>query len=519
LSIVETQDIYPSGLSISPNNTFGGSMNGVSFQQDAIISYKGWQYVGILTGDRLPAIARRKLGTDTWETVIIPGYYIFSNDRHNIMSIGICPNDGTIHMAFDHHVDALHYVHSNPGMISDPENAVWDASSFSPILDTIGGSRRVSVTYPRFVTTKDGNLLFSYRKGTSSRADSVLFSYDGATSQWTDMGVFILGWGPLDGQEPGVYTGNIDDGNGGFVSYINRNAYFDRLEVDDTGRLHATWTFREKSAGADGGYQTNHDIYYAYSDDNGKTWHNNAGTQIAVTGETYITLESEGIVVVPIEQQRWLINQTTMIADSQGRVHMMARHVPMSEPIDSSVRAYHHYWRDTDGTWYGTRLPTSGGRPKLIADADDNLYLFYNDSQTSIGVTYASASEDWTDWQALNVPGLSSYKVGSEPQLDYNRMKESGIISLFWTDGPVGATWGDPAPLRLLEFRAETSGGGDATYGGFPVLEGGYVDTGDWMGYLYISDAPFIYSYSISGWMYMNEPAPADPGAWIYLLR
>ena len=91
------QDIYPSGLSISPNNTFGGSMNGVSFQQDAIITYKGWQYVGILTGERLPAIARRQLGTDIWETLIIPGYFIFSNDRHNIMSVGICPNDGTIH--------------------------------------------------------------------------------------------------------------------------------------------------------------------------------------------------------------------------------------------------------------------------------------------------------------------------------------------------------------------------------------------------------------------------------------
>ena len=82
----------------------------------------------------------------------------------------------------------------------------------------------------------------------------------------------------------------------------------------------------------------------------------------------------------------------------------------------------------------------------------------------------------------------------------------------------MGSTWGDPAPLKLMEIEIESTGSGPA-YGGYPVIEGGFVNTDDWMGYLYINDAPFVFSYSLSGWIYMDEPAPDATGTWMYVMR
>lgn len=56
------------------------------------------------------------------------------------------------------------------------------------------------------------------------------------------------------------------------------------------------------------------------------------------------------------------------------------------------------------------------------------------------------------------------------------------------------------------------------TYAGYPILEGGFVDTGNWLGFLYIGDAPWVWSYSLNSWVFMEEPEADTPGAWVYLL-
>jgi len=60
---------------------------------------------------------------------------------------------------------------------------------------------------------------------------------------------------------------------------------------------------------------------------------------------------------------------------------------------------------------------------------------------------------------------------------------------------------------------------GTDTYGGYPILEGGFVDTGAWLGFLYVGDAPWVWSYSINNWLFMEEPEADSPGAWVYALQ
>jgi hypothetical protein len=91
-------------------------LNGVSYQQNAIISHKGWQYAVFYTsksiedpqGPLLVSLSRRRKVVDTaavWETLTLPDYEQVVDDSHNTISLGICPGDGTIHLSFDHHAD------------------------------------------------------------------------------------------------------------------------------------------------------------------------------------------------------------------------------------------------------------------------------------------------------------------------------------------------------------------------------------------------------------------------------
>jgi hypothetical protein len=96
-------------------------INANSFQQNAILSYGGWQYTCFYTNksqDRstpgaplLINLGRRDLRNwrgeraGQWEILTFGDYAQNEDDGHNTISLGICPGDGTIHISFDHHCD------------------------------------------------------------------------------------------------------------------------------------------------------------------------------------------------------------------------------------------------------------------------------------------------------------------------------------------------------------------------------------------------------------------------------
>lgn len=76
-------------------------------------------------------ISRRKPSTNgAWQNIQLTTYRTTSTDSHNVISMGIAPDDGTIHLAYDMHASQLRYVMSANGLANNPDTATWSAASF-----------------------------------------------------------------------------------------------------------------------------------------------------------------------------------------------------------------------------------------------------------------------------------------------------------------------------------------------------------------------------------------------------
>lgn len=437
-----------------PNASFSvATVHGVTFQQDGVTTYKGWQYAtyyqgNLSNGTGKVAVARRPLPHGTWETLILNDYTFSTVDSHNDVVLGICPGDGSIHLSFDHHVNELNYRVSIPGLADNPTTTAWTPALFGPVIDRLisGSAVMGSVTYPRFIPTPSGKLLFTYRFGGSGGGDEILYEYDGVTRAWSLVGQYT--------SRSGSYTGT-------FASGTSRNGYFDNTLFDANGRLHATWCWRETPDAS-----SNHDLLYAYSDDVGRTWKNQGGATIAVAGSSFISINSPGIIGWSIPQKRNYINNSAMTVDAQGRVHVVAWHLPDAAPDQtfttslSSASRFIHYWRGTNGVWRKNETNLTGSRAKLSADADGRLFLVYGDA-TNIRIAAANPSTDpesspsssWNDWAPLTLSGALPAGRANTVNIitDTARWEADRIISVYAQETNVSGT--GPTPLHILDYH------------------------------------------------------------------
>jgi len=447
--------VDPEALTIQ--GAFGWCINGLSFQQEAVVSHAGCQYVGYYDAARRVCLARRKLPDGVWEILRFADYDFRSDDAHNTISVGVCPANGTIHLAFDHHCHPLHYRVSRRGAASDPQTTKWEASLFGPVTSELEPKKPLrQVTYPRFWRTPDGGLQFCYRVGGSGNGDRMLADYCPKSEAWQK-------------------TRQIDSREGDFADSFNaspsRCSYPNGYTYDSAGRLHVTWVWRERTQGA------NHDLMYAYSDDRGFTWRNNAGQVVgdcAVPGKV-IRVDTPGIIVAPIGRDLCLMNTQAQAVDSQGRIHAVMWHATQDSlgqacektkscwgPPDA--RRYHHYYRDSDGLWRRVELPgTAGNRPKLFFDKHDNAVLIFNswrreetdvDGRAVFYVTGdlilmgATAAAKWSDWRVLHV---EKGPFVNEMLGDPYRWQDEGVLSVLVQQSPSQSR--QPTPLRILDFR------------------------------------------------------------------
>jgi hypothetical protein len=387
--------------------TYTGYMNGESFQQDGITTVAGRQYTAFWDQSGYVNLSRRQLPGGGWQNLRLTDYATTSTDSHNTISIGISRQDGTIHLAFDMHSSVLRYRRSVAGLAASPGTTAWSTSSFGPVVAGLTGAGMPTMTYPQFLTTPAGKLQLALRTGTSGAGDEVLYEYAGGT--WTSIGRFIDG------------------------TTANNNAYLFGLEYDSTGLLHATWTVRETSNAS-----TNHDLFYAYSKDDGRTWRNNAGTVIATTGNAPLISDAAGLRVWAIGQNRGLINQESQVVDKAGIVHVLASHLPAAAPGNSDFTAARekavlvHYWRDkASKVWHQTYTPflERSSRGDIAVDAADNLYVASGDSSTrKLHIETASKASGWSDWTLRYTSGAIYF---SDPLVDHERLRTLGVLSIF----------------------------------------------------------------------------------------
>jgi hypothetical protein len=452
---------------LMPNgSTYGRAINGISFQNNNILlTFNGYQYTAwydTVGTSQFVWLARRTITNTTvgnWEKFQTDSEFLNGDetgwDAHNVIGIGICPADGTLHLTWDHHNHTLKYRRSIPGLCTT-NLAAWGTGMLNAQQNWLVASGQTvsDVTYPQFTITPSGGLLLNRRIGSSGNGDQLLHTYipitNGVGGNWTTQTLFLA--------RGGTYNGSID-----------RNAYINGLDYGPDGKLHTTWTWRETASSA------NHDLCYAYSTDHGVTWRNNAGALIADTslGQS-INLNSTGIIVKPLDVNQLLINQQAQCVDNDGRIHMLVLHrreesgyeYPnyTTAPYSTLATAYYHYFRDpTTGVWTQRRIPADaypvGSRPKIGFDAAGNAYAVYLSYPTNTAVTpgytsgklvVASASKAgaYSDWEVLHALDTT---LNGEPLLDQARLLADNVLSVYIQEHST-ATSVVGTPLHIFDF-------------------------------------------------------------------
>jgi hypothetical protein len=400
--------------------------NCASFDQDKIVSFGDYQYTLYWSADQALVLVRRNLRTQELQTFRFSGYHLSINPRdgHRNTVLGMSPHDGRLHLSWDHHNNDLRYTRSCANFLTHPPDKItW--ADFEPAQPLTPDAPQ-RVTYPRFFNDHHDNLFFIYRTGSSGSGDSVLSKYDPAGSRWIITARCLF-------SKEGTYPA--------WENSTSRNAYLHDVLFDQTGRLHITWVYRE----AGRSWASNHDLHYAYSDDEGCTWKNNAGRQIADTSQNDpIALDDPGIVIQSIPVYSWLMNQCGMALDQSGQPHVATFH--MEEPYRPDVLehdppgevlhrlAIHHYWRDAKGAWHNSgpilHAPVPGERirrPIIVTDTSNNVLIYASSSKGHLCHT-ALAKDHYQTRSTFQLTD-SQYHATDASKPDRRLLKTEGILS------------------------------------------------------------------------------------------
>ncbi|EIM80651.1 uncharacterized protein STEHIDRAFT_115529 [Stereum hirsutum FP-91666 SS1] len=339
-------DVARAAIQVLSNTTLGpdpqtvNRLNGESFQQEALVTFNGYQYAAFWLADtsnssvRHPSVSRRDLSADPsspgeWDTFTFMDYNQTEDDGHDIMVIGVAPADGTVHLSFDHHDNELKYRVSQPGVASSPNstNTTWSADLFGPIVNILPGLESLNeteffgdVTYPRFLFSSpdptNSSFILELRIGRSGLGDDWLYEYNAENQSWTMIGKYL-------------------------EMIIADNAYINGIDFDNSGNLVTTWTYRDyvNDTGQDvavqagpNGPENNHDLMYAQSPDLGRTWFNTWGQPVAnlsadlsLDNQTPILPTSAGVTVFSIPKYGGILNQEAQTIDEEGRIHVLNR--------------------------------------------------------------------------------------------------------------------------------------------------------------------------------------------------
>jgi hypothetical protein len=182
-----------------------------------------------------------------------------------------------------------------------------DISSLKQEMKMVGTNEN-RCTYPHFMNTREGELIFHYRDGASGSGNEIYNLYDTKTKMWLRL---------LDTP--------LTDGEG------LMNAYQTQPTLLSDNWYHVYWVWRDTPD-----CSTNHDLSYIKSPDL-KTWYNAFGEQVKLP----VTLSNKSVIVDPIPAKGGIINLSASLCfDNEGKPLM----------------AYHKY--DADGylQFYTARL-------------------------------------------------------------------------------------------------------------------------------------------------------------------
>jgi hypothetical protein len=424
-----------------------GDINSIAISRNNLVTYGNYQYATYYGTDRYIYVARRTTSGATpsaWQARRLDDtvFQIPSSggtgitDDHNVIAMAI-DGDGFMHMSW-----GMHNVPINIARSANPVNAGWNTNTVNfTKLASMTGSNESSVTYPEFYRVPaSGDLLFFYRDGGtgggSGNGNEYINRYSAATDTWSQISSpFLRGIDPANPTAASGYNG-----------YLNSLAY------DTKGTLHATWTWRE-----DPNFQTNHDILYAKSANNGLTWTKQDGTPYGGP----IT-KANAQIVKAIGQNHSLINQSSMTVDRNDRPLLATWYAPEHASGDDTRQYMLEYfdgtaWQTSQITDRATEPLTSNtaadiretGRPLVLVDKDNRVIVIMRDVQANNNGITAAVSTDRVNWEFLT---LSTQNMGQyEPSFDPVLWETKNVLNLFYQPTALGSS---SAPVQILQWDA-----------------------------------------------------------------
>ena len=304
------------------------------------------QYLAFYDGEHRMTLAKRRLGTASWDFVRLPEKVGW--DSHNRILL-FMDRKGHLHVTGNMHCAKLRYYRSRePGDIRSMEG-----------IHRWTGRHEDRVTYPTLLALSDGSIHMMYRDGGSGDGRRILVHYDEARRIWTGTG-------------------------DSFISGRERkptcNAYpFGGIHEDDSGVLHMAWCWRETPD-----VVTNFDVCYARSADQGKTWTRSDGTKLE------LPIRPENAEVADrIPQKRGLMNGGTVVIDGAGRPYIGYTRFDEKDRNQLFVATLETGtwrviritdWQDTFRFEGRGTIPKSPAIPRLSLDGEEKLRVAYSRS-------------------------------------------------------------------------------------------------------------------------------------------
>jgi hypothetical protein len=240
-------------------------------------------------------------------------------DSHNYVTLGI-DKDGFIHLSGNMHVNPLTYFRSTkPG----------DISTLVQVMEMVGTNEK-RCTYPHFLNTREGELIFHYRDGGSGDGNEIYNIYSCETKKWSRL---------LDSP--------LTDGQG------LMNAYQTQPTLMEDNWYHVYWVWRDTPD-----CSTNHDLSYIKSPDL-KNWFNAFGDPIQLPA----TLDKKTVIVDPIPVKGGIINLAAKLCldksnkplfvyhkyDSNGNLQFYVAHIEGKKWILQQITNWDYRWEFSGG--------------------------------------------------------------------------------------------------------------------------------------------------------------------------
>lgn len=249
------------------------------------------QYIAYYNANRNMVVGQRNLRDDKFDVYILPPTSrkeargtstVLGWDSHNFATLGI-DKEGFIHLSGNVHVNPLTYFRSDKP---------YDISRMTQIFEMVG-SEENRTTYPHFMLTKEGELLYHYRDGGSGNGNEIYNISNCETHTWKRL---------LDTP--------LTDGQG------LMNAYQTQPKVMKDGWYHMYWVWRDTPD-----CSTNHDLSYMKSPDL-KNWFDAFGNPIKMPA----TLDQKSLIVDPIPPQGGIINLAAKMVLDKNNNPVFAYH-------------------------------------------------------------------------------------------------------------------------------------------------------------------------------------------------